>query len=174
MGEARRDARTTPDGHHVVVDGRRWRATDPSIPEQLRNELVNELMSARRAVGVATRADDTAAEGAARRRVQDAKVALGERGHPWWEPASPEQRDLRIQATIRALLSHRGPDRSICPSDAARSVGGETWREVMDDVRHVASDLARRGEVRLTSGSTNLDPDAELRGPIRIRPVDGS
>lgn len=31
-----------------MVDGRRWRATDPSIPEPLRQELVNELMAARR------------------------------------------------------------------------------------------------------------------------------
>ena len=23
----------TPDGHHIVVNGRRWRATDPLIPE---------------------------------------------------------------------------------------------------------------------------------------------
>ena len=23
---------TTDDGHYVVIDGRRWRATDPAIP----------------------------------------------------------------------------------------------------------------------------------------------
>lgn len=40
----------TADGHHVIIDGRRWRATDPSIPERFRQELVDELMSARRAV----------------------------------------------------------------------------------------------------------------------------
>lgn len=26
----------TPDGHHIVVDGRRWRATDPLIPDEFR------------------------------------------------------------------------------------------------------------------------------------------
>ena len=62
----------TPDGRYLVVDGRRWRATDPGIPETLRAELVAELMAARRIQ--------------ARARVQDAKVALGERGEPWWEP----------------------------------------------------------------------------------------
>ena len=30
---------TTPDGHHIVVDGRKWRAQDPHIPEALAGEL---------------------------------------------------------------------------------------------------------------------------------------
>ena len=75
----------TPDGHYVIIDGRRWRATDPSIPEERRQELVSELMSARRAVSAAKRAGDEKAEREARGRVHAAKVALGERGPKWWE-----------------------------------------------------------------------------------------
>lgn len=75
----------TPDGHHVVIDGRKWRATNPNLPEDERQRLVNELMSARRAVGAALKAADKEAEEAARARVQAAKVALGERGPKWWE-----------------------------------------------------------------------------------------
>ena len=75
----------TPDGHYVIIDGRRWRATDPSIPEERRQELVDELMAARRAVGAAKRSGDPEAEAAARSRVHAAKVALGERGPKWWE-----------------------------------------------------------------------------------------
>jgi hypothetical protein len=75
----------TPDGRYIIVDGRRWRATDPSLPEERRQQLVDELMSARRAVGAAKRAGDEEAEGAARARVHAAKVALGERGPKWWE-----------------------------------------------------------------------------------------
>jgi hypothetical protein len=75
----------TPDGRYVVIDGRRWRATDPSLPENRRRELVRELMSARSAVGWAKRRKDAAAERAARDRVQAAKVALGERGPKWWD-----------------------------------------------------------------------------------------
>lgn len=59
-------------------------------------------MAARRAVGVALRADDTRAERAARNRVQRAKVALGERGTPWWEQ-SPEERRTRWQDGLAAL-----------------------------------------------------------------------
>ena len=76
----------TPDGRYIVVDGRRWRASDPRLPEERRQELVDELMDARRAVGAAKRAGDAEAERAARDRVHAAKVALGERGKPWWEP----------------------------------------------------------------------------------------
>lgn len=75
----------TPDGRYIVVNGRRWRASDPGLPEARRQELVDELMSARRAVGAAKRAADPEAERAARDRVHAAKVALGERGTPWWE-----------------------------------------------------------------------------------------
>ena len=75
----------TEDGRYVVIDGRKWRATDPTIPEPERKRLVGELMSARRAVGAAKRTGDGAAERAARERVHAAKVALGERGEPWWE-----------------------------------------------------------------------------------------
>lgn len=149
----------TADGHHIIVNGRRWRATDPSIPETLRQELVDELMAARRAV--------KAAEPDARRRVQDAKTALGERGAPWWEEPSAPQSEERIAATIRALTRKRA-DSSICPSDVARTVGGEAWRDRMPEVRRVAADLAD-GDVVVVTQKGEPVRIAEARGPVRIR-----
>jgi uncharacterized protein len=73
------------DERWIVIDGRRWRRSDPSLPEERRKELVSELMSARSAVGWAKRKGDATAERAARDRVHAAKVALGERGPKWWE-----------------------------------------------------------------------------------------
>jgi hypothetical protein len=73
------------DERWIVIDGRRWRRTDPSIPEERRKALVSELMSARSAVGHAKRKGDATAERAARDRVHAAKVALGERGPKWWD-----------------------------------------------------------------------------------------
>ncbi|MET9650744.1 hypothetical protein ABZZ44_10820 [Streptomyces sp. NPDC006460] len=93
---------TTPDGHYVVIDGRRWRATDPSMPDDARARLRVHLMAARRAVAQARRARDPEAEGAARKRVQQAKVALGERGTPWWEQ-SPAEREARQRDGLAAL-----------------------------------------------------------------------
>ncbi|MFS0706008.1 biopolymer transporter Tol [Cellulomonas sp. 179-A 9B4 NHS] len=96
------DVARTPDGRYVVVRGRRWRASDPALPEDAATVLRRELMSARRAVGAALRADDPHAERAARDRVQAAKVALGERGTPWWEQ-SPDERRARWEPLVRAL-----------------------------------------------------------------------
>lgn len=81
----REDVELTADGHYIVIDGRRWRATDPSIPEPVRQQLVNDLMKARRDVGRALRDADEAAEREARARVNRLKIALGERGPKWWE-----------------------------------------------------------------------------------------
>jgi hypothetical protein len=152
------DPEKTADGHHIIVDGRRWRATDPAIPETFRQELVDELMSARRAVG--------AGESDARRRVGDAKTALGERGAPWWEERSGTEFDERIAAAVRALVRKRQGS-SICPSDVARTVGAESWREIMDDVRRVTAQLADEGQVIVTQTGEPVQL-SEARGPVRI------
>lgn len=149
----------TPDGRYIVVDGRRWRASDPAIPEKLRAELVAELMRGRRLVR--TRGDE------ARPFVHDAKVALGERGTPWWEPTDEGRRD-RLAATIRVLLRHRDGS-TMCPSDAARVVGGEGWRELMPLAREVAAALATEDVVRVQQKGADVDI-ASVRGPIRLAP----
>jgi hypothetical protein len=114
----------TPDGRYLVIDGRRWRAADPGIPEPLRQELVDELMAARRAVR---------AEGdAARHRVHDAKVALGERGEPWWDEPSAAGLAARLGAAARTLRRRRD-GAEVSAEDVARIAAGEGWRAVLDD-----------------------------------------
>ncbi|MFC8042559.1 hypothetical protein [Nocardia sp. NPDC057353] len=81
-----REVEHTPDGRYIVVDGRRWRATDPLIPDERRAELQSILMAWRREVR------RTEGARAARDGVQAAKVALGERGTPWWEQSDAERR----------------------------------------------------------------------------------
>ena len=82
----------TPDGHYVVIGGRRWRATDPDIPADVAARLRSLLMRARRDVGAARREHNAEAERDARARVHTAKVALGERGTPWWEQDAAQRR----------------------------------------------------------------------------------
>jgi hypothetical protein len=79
----------TPDERYVVIDGRRWRATDPDIPEARRAELTRELMAWRREL---RRTRGTDEEATSRAGVQAAKVALGERGTPWWEQTAAQRR----------------------------------------------------------------------------------
>ena len=86
----------TEDGHYLLIDGRRWRATDPSIPEDRRAELTRILMSWRREV---RRTKGSPQERTARAGVQAAKIALGERGTPWWEQTDAQRR-ARWQADV--------------------------------------------------------------------------
>jgi hypothetical protein len=74
----------TPDGRYIVVRGRLWRAANPDLPADVRDALTRRLMDARRRVGAAMRAADAASLRQARADVHAAKVALGERGAPWW------------------------------------------------------------------------------------------
>ena len=68
-----------------------------------------------------------------------------------------------------ALAQDRAPDRTACPSEAARAVGGATWRDDLPLAREVARDLAQRGRIEVTQGGRRVDPDAEWRGPVRVR-----
>ena len=80
----------TPDGRYFVVRGRLWRCSDPSLPDADRQRHVDDLMRARSAVGRALRAGDADALADARRAVDAAKTALGERGAPWWRDGAPD------------------------------------------------------------------------------------
>lgn len=75
---------TTPDGRYLVVRGRLWRAANPNLSPERRSRLVGELMDARRQVNSAGRAKDPARLAVARKAVNAAKIALGERGPVWW------------------------------------------------------------------------------------------
>lgn len=80
----------TPDGRYFVVNGRLWRCTNPGLPAELRDTLTRRLMRARRAVLEGLRSADVERVRAARRRVSELKVALGERGSPWWNDGAPD------------------------------------------------------------------------------------
>ncbi len=79
-----------PDGRYFVVRGRLWRKTRPDLTEEQRKRLVGDLMKARRALGKAQRDGDIVGAKSARRQIEDAKVALGERGPVWWKDGAPD------------------------------------------------------------------------------------
>ena len=78
------------DERWLVVDGRRWRRTDPMIPEADLARLKSHLGRGRS--GVRTATSDAELE-ATRHRTQLAKVGLGERGPKWWEQSGAERRE---------------------------------------------------------------------------------
>lgn len=87
---------TTPDGRYFVVKQQLWRCSNPSLSAEIRQQLVNELMAARRAV---KHAEDSEHLKIARQQVQAAKVALGERGPVWWDDDAPDYNRHKVTNT---------------------------------------------------------------------------
>ncbi len=80
----------TPDGRYFVVKGRLWRCTNPELDEQSRQQHVSELMKARNQVKQAKKQNNSENLLAARAKVNQAKIALGERGPVWWTDEAPD------------------------------------------------------------------------------------
>ncbi len=82
----------TPDGRYLVILGkagpRLWRASNPTLPSEERQILVEALMTARRSVKAAK--DNSEAMARARADVDEAKQSLGERGPVWWTDGAPD------------------------------------------------------------------------------------
>lgn len=97
---------TTPDGRYFVVRGRLWRTANPDLPPPVREALVRQLMSARRALRHSAPAEGRAA---ARQQVDDAKRALGERGPVWWTDGEPDYNRKLAQNTPYAAWYHGLP-----------------------------------------------------------------
>ena len=82
---------TTPDGRYIVIQGRLWRAPNPSLPAEAKVSYMRELLNGRRALKAAKTAGDEAAIAAARASwSRDAQVGLGERGTVWWKDGAPD------------------------------------------------------------------------------------
>ena len=65
----------TPDGRYFVVRGRLWRSSNPALPADER-------------------------ERGHRVRVHAAKLALGERGPPWWGDGAPDYNRRMARNTL--------------------------------------------------------------------------
>ena len=153
------------DVGYIRIKGRRWRCSDPSIPPNLNQQLVNELMAARRSVAAALKISDDLALKKARSRVQQAKVALGERGPKWWLPMTEDELQQRARMTLLCLLETR-PQTSLCPSEIARIIGKDDWRDLMPMVRELAWSYQDQGIVQTTKAGEPVTRGT--RGPIRI------
>ena len=69
------------------------------------------------------------------------------------------------------LVAERGADKTVCPSEVARALGGpggEDWRRLMPPVRRVAVRLAGEGKVAiLRKGVPVADPET-MKGVYRL------
>ena len=78
----------------------------------------------------------------------------------------------RLEQAILRLLDERGAGKTICPSEAARAVGGEvdrgTWEPLMEPARAAARRLVAAGKIVITQGGQSVDPST-AKGAIRLR-----
>ena len=70
--------------------------------------------------------------------------------------------DAEIARVLMDLARQRGPDRTFCPSEAARALS-EDWRPLMPDIRRVAATLP----LEASQGGRRVDP-VTASGPIRL------
>ncbi|WP_322788287.1 DUF3253 domain-containing protein [Pseudarthrobacter equi] len=117
--------------------------------------------SERHAVNGPKPSDDAAPRGAA----PSGKSASG-KSASGSSSSGPTGKEL--ETAILKLLAARAATSTICPSDAARAVGGEHWRGLMEPVRQAARRLVDAGDVEVTQGGSVVDPGT-AKGPIRIR-----
>ena len=79
--------------------------------------------------------------------------------------------DRRAEAerAILGLLAQRDAGKTICPSDAARAMGGDAgFRPLMPVVRDAARKLVADGRIEVTQRGEGVDLD-RARGAIRLR-----
>jgi hypothetical protein len=70
---------------------------------------------------------------------------------------------------ILDLLAQRDAGKTICPSEAARALGGDDgFRPLMEPVRARAHEMVERGDLEITQRGEVVDPD-RVNGPIRLR-----
>lgn len=78
--------------------------------------------------------------------------------------------DATLDQALTQLLATRGASKTVCPSEVARAVGGEEWRDLMEPARAAARRAVARGEAEITQGGKVVDPST-AKGPIRVRPI---
>ena len=88
------------------------------------------------------------------------------RGH------KPGEADAALEAAILELLAERGRDKTICPSEAAKLVGGKDerrdWEGLMEPARSAARRLVAAGKIVMTQGGRVVDPST-AKGAIRLK-----
>lgn len=78
--------------------------------------------------------------------------------------------DAAIEETMLELVAARGAEKTVCPSEVARALGGphpDGWGPLMQPVRRVAVRLAHAGRIAILRKGKPVDPD-DFRGIYRL------
>lgn len=74
-----------------------------------------------------------------------------------------------ISEKVLELLHERNEGVTICPSEVARALDKDDWRDLMDQVRDVADDLKSQGKIFVTQRGKTIPSATDAKGPIRLK-----
>lgn len=81
--------------------------------------------------------------------------------------------EAEIEETMLRLVAERGADKTICPSEVARAIGGshpDGWGPLMKPVRRVAERLMGEGRVAILRKGRPVEDPHTFRGIYRLGP----
>lgn len=79
------------------------------------------------------------------------------------------QEEKILQSHLR-FAEERGSDKTYCPSEVARELYDDNWRDKMIEVRAVADVLVKDKKLNvLQKGIIQTQLPSELKGPIRLQ-----
>lgn len=73
-----------------------------------------------------------------------------------------------IEKAILELAEKRGREKTFCPSEVARALFADGWRDKMESVRAAAKKLVEQHLIVITQKGQIVDPST-AKGAIRIR-----
>ena len=76
--------------------------------------------------------------------------------------------DRKLEGAIIDLLDRRAVTATICPSEAAKTIGDEDWRSLMEPTRAAARRLHARKQIDILQRGQLVDPST-AKGAIRLR-----
>jgi hypothetical protein len=86
--------------------------------------------------------------------------------------SKPGEADAALETAILDLLAERGAAKTICPSEAAKLVGGKAtrrdWEGLMEPARAAARRLVIQGKIVITQHGKIVDPST-AKGAIRLK-----
>lgn len=80
-------------------------------------------------------------------------------------------REDEVETAILSLVEARGPEKSICPTEAARVLSPEGWHGKLKLVRETAIRMAKEGRLLVLRKGKKVDDLGDVRGVIRLRAI---
>lgn len=75
-----------------------------------------------------------------------------------------------MKKTHLEFSEKRSLDKTYCPSEVARKLYPDNWRDKMDSIRKVADTLVESGTlITLQKGDIQTELPSKIKGPIRLR-----